>query len=504
MDKRTEVTSDGQLLTLPRIEASIRRELVFLALGTMDICVITPVYGVFLAPLIEVSPLGLSLRLLAVVMLVHYLARLSFSQPIDLRLRSGLIVFSMLITGLLTVHHLLYAQTPLWDLGWLLELFRSIRQDLLAPELMVFFLVVFLWWRGLVLAQRRLVSSSVAFRFRLGVVLLAVTSGIAGSRLSWPYHHLVFVFFFASLLGIALARAQEVSQQYGGQSPFDLGWLATLLTATTVVLLMAAGVTSLLTGETIGRVLAPVLRVLQILLFVVIYVLAWMAQLVINPLLAFLQRYEIGQALDDIIGEWEVPPPTDDTSTTQPIFTSEQLATMRLAVALIAAALVLVVVAISLYRLRARSVEPSDEVRESVWEGVQLRTRLGKLLERGQRQLNSVAKTLSNSYLGRAFAALTIRRIYAHMAFLAAKRGYPRARNETPYDYLPTVKRAFPECWQEVTRITESYVAVHYGELPEREEDLSAVRSAWQRIQRQSSGQIEHASDDSPRKPSTT
>ena len=322
--------------------------------------------------------------------------------------------------------------------------------------------------------------------------------------LSWPYHHLVFLFFFASLLGIALARAQEVSQQYGGQSPFDLGWLATLLTATTVVLLMAAGVTSLLTGETIGRVLTPVLRVLQILLFVVIYVLAWMAQLVIEPLLAFLQRYEIGRALDEIIGEWEVPPPTGDTSNIQPVFTPEQLATTRLVVALMAAALALVVVAISLYRLRAGSVEPSDEVRESVWEGVHLRTGLGKLLERGQRRLNTVTKTLSNSYLGRAFAALTIRRIYAHMAFLAAKQGYPRARNETPYDYLATLKRAFPESWQEVTQITESYVAVHYGELPEREADLSAVRSAWKRVQRRSSSRKEHVADESPETPSTT
>ncbi|MGD2164895.1 MAG: hypothetical protein PVH50_05130, partial [Anaerolineae bacterium] len=46
----------------------------------------------------------------------------------------------------------------------------------------------------------------------------------------------------------------------------------------------------------------------------------------------------------------------------------------------------------------------------------------------------------------------------------------------------PTLRQAFPRSEDEVTRITESYVAVHYGELPERQEDLATVRSAWTTI----------------------
>jgi hypothetical protein len=479
-------------LTLPWIRAHTRRELVFLALGTMDVCVITPVYAALLAPLVDVKPLTMVLVLLAVVLLVHYLARLSFSLSLDSRLRSSLTALGMLATSLFAIHQILYAQTSLWRLRWLGDLLRSLRQDLFAQDLAVFLLVAFLWWRGLVLAQRRLISSSVAFRFRLGVVLLAVTSGIAGSMLSWPYHHFVFLFFFASLLGIALARAEEVGQQYGGrQSPFNLGWLTTLVTGSAVVLLMAAGVTSLLTGETIGRVLRPVLQVLQLLLFVVIYVLAWAAQLLIEPLLTILRRYKIGQAFDDVIGQLKFPgPPNGETQVTESVFTQEQLATMRVAAALVGAAIALLIVAISLYRLRARSAEPSDEKRESVWEGVHLRDGLGELLRHGRGRLNSVAEALAHSSLGQVFAALTIRRIYAHMASLAAKRGYPRAIDETPYDYLPTLKTAFPESQLEVTQITESYVTVHYGELPERKEDLSEVRSAWQQIQRKASGRV--------------
>jgi hypothetical protein len=481
---------DTSPLAPSRIRAYTRRELVFLALGTMDVCVITPVYAALLTPLIDVNPLTMVLALLAAVLLVHYLARLSFSLPLDPRWRSALTALGMLATSLLAVHQILYAETTLWRLRWLGDVFRSLKQHLFAQDLMVFFLVVFLWWRGLVLAQRRLVSATVAFRFRLGVVLLAVTSGIAGSALSWPYHYFVFLFFFASLLGIALARAEEVGQQYGGrQSPFNLSWLAVLVTASAVVLVMAAGMTSLLTGETIGRVLTPVLRVLQILLFVVIYILAWVAQLILDPLLAILQRYEIGRALEDVIDRLNFPsPPTGEAQPSGPVFTPEQLATMRVVAAILGAAVVLLIVAISLYRLRVRSAQPSGEKRESVWEGVHLGEGLGKLLRRGQRRLSGVAETLAHSYLGQVFAALTIRRIYAHVASLAAKEGYRRADNETPYDYLPTLRTAFPDSGPEVTQITEAYVAVHYGELPERKEDLLAVRTAWQEIQRKAPG----------------
>jgi hypothetical protein len=349
---------------------------------------------------------------------------------------------------------------------------------------------VFLWWRGFVLAQRRLDSASVAFRFRLGVILMAVTSGIAGSMTPWPYHHLVFLFFFASLMGIALARAEEVGQQYGGRrSPFGLSWLATLVTASAAVLLMAAGLTSLLAGENLGRILRPLLRVLEVLVFAVIVTLTWVTRFLIEPLVALLQRLEIGEALQEALEQMELSQPLDGQhQPREPLFTPDQMGTLRGALAIVGASLLLLIVAISLRRLRARSSGPSNEKRESVWDGVHLHSSLDELLGQGLRRLGGVTDALMHSRLAQMLTTLTIRRIYAHMAALAAERGYPRAIDETPYDYLPALREAFPESPQEVTRITESYVHIHYGELPEREEELSAVRSAWHRIQRERSG----------------
>jgi hypothetical protein len=486
------LSMDSPTFLLDKIRDYARRELVFLALGTMDVCVITPLYAALLFPLIDIKPLSTLLGLLVAILTVHYLARLSFYLPMGFWLRSSLAALGMLTSGLFAIHHTLYAQKALWRFGWVSDIFASLGQDVIAQDILVFSLVVFLWWRGLVLAQRRLDSRSVAFRFRLGVILLAVTSGIAGSMVPWPHHHFVFLFFFSSLLGISLARAEEVGQQYGGrQSPFSLGWLATMLAACSIVLLMAAGLTSLLAGETLGRILRPILGVLQVLVFAVTLGLAWVAQFLLQPLMTLLGRYEIGEALQALLDQIDSPQPLDSENLSgEPVFTLEQIATVRIAVAILGASLLVLIVAISLYRLRARSGGPSNEKRESVWDGIHLWNSVGQLLKQGRRRLGGVTDALMQSRLSQMLAALTIRRIYAHMAALAARRGYPRAINETPYDYLPALHKAFPESPQEVIQITESYVDVHYGELPEREEELTAVQSAWHRIRGEVSGPI--------------
>jgi hypothetical protein len=457
-----------------RFRACVRRELVFLALGAMDVCVITPLVAALLSLIVPVRPLPITAVFLGAVLVVHYLARAGLRLPLHPLFRSGLLGAGMLVSGLLVVHQLLHAQTYLWNPAWLVGVFRGLQQESLSQDVLIFLLVVFWWWRGLVLAQRRLDSGSVAFRFRLGLVMLAVTTAVGGLIIPWPLYQVVFAFFFISLLGIALARAEEVGQQYGGrQSPFGLGWLAMLVTTILIVLLLAAGVTTLLAGGGIGRFVGPALEVLSVVVTALVYVLAWIV-------------YVVTAFLSAVFGEieWEgfeglpaLPQPGAPVQPRQPFFTPEQLALAKAAGIIGGVLLLLLVIALSLRRLRARGGRHRGDERESVWEGVHLRRSLRDLLRGGRRRLDGAA-----AVLGKFFAALTIRRIYAHLSALAAERGYPRALHETPYEYLPVLEQSFPDSREEVARITEAYVAVHYGEAPERPEHLKAIQAAWERI----------------------
>jgi hypothetical protein len=82
----------------------------------------------------------------------------------------------------------------------------------------------------------------------------------------------------------------------------------------------------------------------------------------------------------------------------------------------------------------------------------------------------------------RLYAAVSIRKIYANMARLAEREGYPRLPSQTPYEYLPALGLAFPNCRAEAAAITEAYVKVHYGQVPESAGELQRIRDNWQRI----------------------
>jgi hypothetical protein len=83
--------------------------------------------------------------------------------------------------------------------------------------------------------------------------------------------------------------------------------------------------------------------------------------------------------------------------------------------------------------------------------------------------------------LRRWLAAVSIRRLYARMGYEAAKRGFPRKAAQTPYDYLIQLGSAFPGADADVRLITDAYVAAHYGQVPDTDDELAQIRAAWER-----------------------
>jgi hypothetical protein len=78
--------------------------------------------------------------------------------------------------------------------------------------------------------------------------------------------------------------------------------------------------------------------------------------------------------------------------------------------------------------------------------------------------------------------AVSIRRLYQQMEKAAAQAGYPRAAAETPYEYQSTLAQAWPEQTAETSQLTTAYVNVRYGEFPETEAEIDALKAAWKRL----------------------
>ncbi len=470
-----------------RFYAQLRRELVFLALASMEACVIAPLITALVSLLtpLQPSPLLITGIFLGALLIVHYIVRASLQLALNPILRSSLLGLGMLLSGLFLVHRLLYTQTSLWNPAWLATAFHNLQTDeLLSLDAIIFLLALFIWWRGIILAQRRIESDTVVAHFRSGIVMLAITTMISGFLLPSTPSQFVFAFFFVSLLGIVLARAEEVGQQYGGsQSPFNLGWLATIVAVTLTVLILAAGTATLLTDRNVSRFLEPFWEVQQIiftfLTYVTLFVVSWVGRGIID-------------FLEGIVGDLDTrgieaaltPPEVGSIEALgESAFTPEQLALTKAVGVVFALLIVLLLIVSSMRRLRARAGRRRDEYRESVWAGMNVRNSLRDLWDDGRRRLGEISNQLSHSRLGQMFAALTIRRIYAHMSALAADLGHPRAIHETPYEYQSTLEQAFPENHKDVAQVTQAYVAVHYGQVPDQLADLQMVRAAWEHIQ---------------------
>jgi hypothetical protein len=68
------------------------------------------------------------------------------------------------------------------------------------------------------------------------------------------------------------------------------------------------------------------------------------------------------------------------------------------------------------------------------------------------------------------------------METTAGQRGFSRPKAQTPYEYRQTLAKAYPGGEIDIRIITEAYVKVRYGELPEDDRQLTAVREAFDRL----------------------
>ena len=461
------------------------RELVYAALAATDVCLFLPLVAGMLSYVVSVGPAQLAGLLLASVLAIHYIARASLSLVRHPGLRAGVLVLAILLSATVVVHEVLYPELPIWGLAWPARVVHWLReanvQGLTVPrEGFVFLLVVFLWWRGLVLAQRPTTSQEVSDGFRLGIIILSVTAALGSLILSWAVEYVVFAYFFAGLMAIAVARADEGQRQRSdGRSVVSLGWFAGLAVAGAGVIVLASALASIITRDNLARVLQPLSVALRAILVAVVFAGGLLAEVVARVARFFFRDIDLDLLRDVVSPLRDFRLPAFEGAESR--WTVDQLATLRTIAVLGGMVLVIVVVALSVRWLRRRFSDRRSGNIESVWEGADIGNAVGRLAGSARNWLDDRMRG-AQSRLARYWTAMTIRRVYGRVLNLAESRGFPRGANQTPYEFLPILKQVFPGVGQPVERVTEAYVAVHYGEVPEDPSILAEVTKAWKDI----------------------
>ena len=464
-------------------------ETLLLSLAGMEICWFTPL---FLA--LSRRPWGYPLPLVALVLwLVVWgmmrLARFLAERQIGFPLYEIIVVGVVVLTSLLVIRLYIHWGAPWNDWSWLVATGRALTNLLqgVSDEVIVLGTMFFLWWRAISLSQQEHSFQSVGYEFRRNVLLLIVSTLFLSYLKGREVNVFIAPFFFFSLLAVALARVKDKSQVSGGiERPFGPRWLVILTIASLAVL----GLSWLLSHVYSVQGFRAALAWMDPLFLWMGWAAAWLVVQflrLIGPLMEW-----VITALGQLLGSVELQPlelpalkaleeAQKQGAQGEPPAWALLLGRYLCPTLFVAAALLLIVIWLEYRYPRSRRVV--EDERRPLWSEAGEGLDAGGLVRRKWEQLRDLMVQVGRFGLGRRlYAALSVRAIYANVIRLAEQRGFPRPPARTPYEFLPTLARAFPGCDADLVQITEAYVKVHYGEVPADQEELETLRACWERL----------------------
>lgn len=467
-----------------------RREMIWLSLAAAEMCWVVPVFWALTWAFIPHPPFLLWLGMLVLMLGFFFFYRALVSAGLALRVQQGLLAAGLLLCIAFVLRFHVLLGSGLGAVEWLLIPFRSVGSVTSRVPLswVTIMLLIYLWARAIHLANRSLSTDQVGFSFRSGVLILVLVAFLLQMFTALDASGFVMAYFFFSLVAVALARVEEVSRLPNStQVPFSSFWIGSTVGAVAVLVLLGAAVALFFTGgglDRILRLLSPLLRVAQAVVIAVGTLLVMLVEWVLG--LFSLDLMELGGQLREALSQLgqllEPPPVTPPEGESQAWLVMTRALQIFVTVVLPA----IIVSAILLFtwrRLRHRGEnERADESRESLLSTGTLTGSLQSALQDGLERLGELAGMMRRFGPGARFlAAVTIRRIYGNMVRMAEDAGYPRGKAETPYEYLATLRQAFPASEADISTITEAYVNAHYGQVPDSEEEVQRIRDCWER-----------------------
>lgn len=306
------------------------------------------------------------------------------------------------------------------------------------------------------------------YQFRLGIVIFFFLLIAASIFKQFDPSFALFVYFFISLVAIALARIDELD----GEQRLSSRWSVTLVASVIVVLFLGFLLLQFLNVDSASILLwvfTPVWLFLSAILFLMAIpagILAgWLVELM-RPLFN-----QLGQIANQMI-QFMPFGAQDAVTQLQAGATSAQFISIAKTISITALIVVIGYWLARALQRRMKIFEAEEYIRESISHD----ERFG---ERGRMMKKKPGTSKRASHL----AAESIRRIYAALVARAAEHGLPRQVAETPYEFLPRLENKFADNADDLRAITDAYVDVHYAEHTATEERAKVILETWKRLE---------------------
>jgi hypothetical protein len=470
----------------------VRREFLYLAWAVMEVSLLMPIALSFMAWASAWPPQRALLWLVLLLLFAFNLIRLQSMLGVPRDTGRWVMVIAAFLTAVLSIRILLY-EVGLFDLSWLVTLYQNFTEaenTLWQRDVTLFLLVSYTWWRGMLLATRQPDILRLGFRIRLAVLLGAplAIAAVASARLAWSVLPYVLLYFMAALTAVALTRTEQVErEQHALISSITPRWLLVVFLTSLFTVLVAGGTAvginaataedlapfsflwhpirfgGSVVGLTLAFLLSPLLEPLNA-------ALEWLVAFWRRAFLALFESAETTEESPNLFAQYQQW--LEEVQRQSQV--GDPVVNWRLVV-IIVIIFVVILALLAVGRMYQRRRMEDDYLARHIGGGV-----FGLDRERpglAQRLLDQLG------LLRRWRAASSIRRIYANMCRAAAASGYPRADAETPYEYLAALREVWPEQQDDTALITGAFVRVRYGEVPETEAELEAIREAWRRLE---------------------
>ena len=474
------------------------RELAGLAALIMELSWSVLWYRLFLQRGLDLSYTQAFVIIGAMLTAVYSLMRLTALFQTNFIIRRILLGFLLLANILVGLEALLYVNEAV-SLGILIRrpviAFRDMAK-LLPAEFVLMLIVLFISWRGVALSSQHIAPDNMLGRFRTGVVMTFVYGlllPVAGEN---PAPAL-YIFLFTSLIGLASSRMAVLSQIRGGQRVrLDRQWmlgLSLLVAGMVFVSMFVVGLISDRTFDIVGGffviVLVIVVRLLSPLMYWLVRGLFWIGDVLhldefFQELLELASNMRV--VLQSMLAAIRDMFHFVNSEGIQSIW--QYLVQTKAMFLLIVIVLVVILVMIAVRRFY--DLEHTSEAQDNQSISIQqdwFKQFRSAMRRRFVQLSNRLEELLGLEDMRRHLAAMRIRRIYAALMKLSSRLGKSRPASRTPLEFLAVLVGLFPDNVGELDIITQAYIKVRYGDLPELQDDLFEVESAWQAVN--SSGQ---------------